>query len=212
MVGKLPHPWAELVGFRGRQLELVEHPTLPGMIVGAKALVQSNQRLEVRDVTLLPCQQDRVRGRLVLPLSGLSAGGFIWLAGSFIRGAKIAAREESRIARRTMLQQEAMIERVRRAPDRKTNASRRRWCTVRLSKARATGSRTSRSFYSSRTMLWRTRIRRRKSCATSCTSSISTATGRSSSTTSSGASSTSTHRGGRKDRRAMERYPLATYP
>jgi hypothetical protein len=48
------------------------------------------------------------------------------LAGSFIRGAKIAAREESRIVRRTMLQQEAMIERVRRAPVRKTNASRRR--------------------------------------------------------------------------------------
>src|SRR5918998_1653948 len=114
MVGKLPQPWAELVGFPGRQFELVEHPTLPGMIVGAKASVQSNPRFEVRIVTALPCHEVRVRGRLVLPLSGLSAGGFIWLAGSFIRGAKIAARERSRTVRRTMLQQEAMIERVRR--------------------------------------------------------------------------------------------------
>ena len=209
MVGKLPQPWAELVGFPGRQFELVEYPTLPGMIVGAKASVQSNPRFEVRIVTVLPCHEVRVRGRLVLPLSGLSAGGFIWLAGSFIRGAKIAAREESRIVRRTMLQQEAMIERVRCVyqEDERLTAT----MMYGSSKARGAGSRTSRSFCSSRTTLWRTRIRRRKPCATSCTSSISTATGRSLWTTSSGASSTSTHRGGRKDRRVMERHPLATY-
>jgi predicted nucleotidyltransferase len=84
------------------------------MVVGAKASVQSNPRFEVRDVTVLPCHEVRVRGRLVLPLSGLSAGEFILLAESIIRDAKIAAREENRIVRRTMLQQEAMIERVRR--------------------------------------------------------------------------------------------------
>ncbi len=87
---------------------------MPEVVVGAKASVQSNPRFEVRDVTVLPCHEVWVRGRLVLALSGLSAGRFIWLAGSFIRDAKIAAREESRIVRRAMLQQEAMIERVRR--------------------------------------------------------------------------------------------------
>ena len=210
MVGKLPQPWAELVGFPGRQFELVEHPTLPGMIVGAKASVQSNPRFEVRIVTALPCHEVRVRGRLVLPLSGLSAGGFIWLAGSFIRGAKIAAREESRIVRRTMLQQEAMIERVRCVyqEDERLTATMMYGSFV---QGEGAGSRTSRSFCSSRTTLWGTRIRRRNSRSTSCTSSISTAMGRSSSTTSSGASSTSTHRGGRKDRRVMVRHPLATY-